>query len=68
MGLNLKPNEEALERAIQKGYPAANLYFKLGTFFAADRRYPEARKAYAQAQLCHPNRTQAADYLRVLNP
>ncbi len=68
MGLNLKPNEAALERAVQKGYPAANLYFKLGTFFETDRRNPEARMAFSQALLCQPNRTQAAEYLRALNP
>ncbi len=66
IGMNLDPNVLALERAIQKGYPTANLYFKLGNFLATENKIPEAERAYALAVDCQPNHTQAALYLKAL--
>ncbi len=66
LGINLDLNISALERALQKGYPSANLYFKLGNFLAAQNRIPEAEKAFAGAAACPINHTQAAHYLQTL--
>ena len=66
VGSNLDSNVRALERAIQMGYPAANLFFKLGNFLAGENRISEAEKAFALAARCQPNHTQAEVYLKAL--
>jgi len=66
IGPSLDPNVQAIRRALQKGYPAANLYFKLGNFLAAENKRAEAEQAFAQALKCQPNHTQALLYLKSL--
>jgi tetratricopeptide (TPR) repeat protein len=66
---NYQENIRALQRALAKGYPTANLYYKLGNFLWLDHRIPEARRAYSLAARCRPNYTNvqaALDYLQKL--
>jgi 4-amino-4-deoxy-L-arabinose transferase-like glycosyltransferase len=66
-GPNLQPNIAALQRAIQKGYPSANLYYKLGNFLWLDHRMSEARQAYQAAARCPFNGTGAVEVLKYLD-
>lgn len=59
----LERNISALQRAVEKGYPAANLYYKLGNFLFLNRQIPEAQKAYLMAAGCNPNYTNATEVL-----
>lgn len=56
-------NIRALQRAIQKGYPAANLYYKLGSFYYWNREPERAKRAYLMAAGCRPNYTNAKEVL-----
>lgn len=63
----LDPNLAALHRALEKGYPTANLYLKYGNFLFLSGRKAEAMKAYSLAVQSRPNYTDAQailDYLR----
>jgi 4-amino-4-deoxy-L-arabinose transferase-like glycosyltransferase len=59
----LERNVSALQRAVKKGYPAANLYYKLGNFLLLNRQFPEAHQAYLVAAGCNPNYTNAQEIL-----
>ncbi|HVM32689.1 MAG TPA: hypothetical protein VMU88_06110, partial [bacterium] len=59
-------NAWILRQTVQKGYPAAHLYFKLGNFLWLDGQIPEARAAYAEANRRAPGQTQAAQALALL--
>lgn len=64
---NYDENMVAIQRAIQKGYPAANLYYKLGSFYYYLNRQPDkSRQAYLLAARCHPNYTNANEVLATL--
>jgi hypothetical protein len=56
-----------MQRAIQAGYPCAHLYYKLGQFLFLDHRLPEAKEAFQKATNCHPNETDAADWIQTIN-
>ena len=62
-GADLSPNIQAIQRALRKGYPAANLYYKLGNFLFLNRQSEQARKAYLMAVKCEPNYTSAQEIL-----
>ncbi|HJT23239.1 MAG TPA: hypothetical protein VJ873_01590, partial [bacterium] len=59
-------NISALQRAIAKGYPAANLYYKLGNFYYWNHDPPKAKQAYLMAAQCRPNYTNAGEVLTTL--
>jgi tetratricopeptide (TPR) repeat protein len=59
-GTGYETNIAAIQRALQKGYPTAPLYCKLGNFYWAEGRLTEAREAYAMAIKQKPNDTVAA--------
>lgn len=59
----LERNISALRRAVEKGYPTANLYYKLGNFLFLNRQLPEAHRAYLMAAGCKPNYTNATEIL-----
>ena len=59
-------NRELVERAIEEGYPAAHLYFKLGNLWWLDHQASQAEKAYESAIGCRGNRTMAAEALASL--
>ncbi len=59
-------NEALLRETIQKGYPAAHLYFKLGNFLWLEGKKQAAKEAYAQAARQEPHLTQAAQALALL--
>ncbi len=65
-GTDFGPNIRALHRAIEKGYPAANLYYKLGNFYLLNRQPQEARQAYLMAARSVPNYTNVQDALSYL--
>ncbi len=65
-GTDLGPNIQALRRAIEKGYPAANLYYKLGNFYLLNHQPQEARRAYLMAAQSIPNYTNVQDTLSYL--
>ena len=67
MGHNLEGNIQTLKWAIEKGYPTANLYFKLGNFYFQDHQFNEARQAYLMAEGCHPNYTNANGVLHYMD-
>jgi hypothetical protein len=54
------PNIAAIQRALQKGYPTAHLYCKLGNFYYVEGRLKDARDAYAMAMKQNPDYTIAA--------
>ncbi len=62
-GGGLNRNIQFLENGISKGYPAANLYYKLGNFYYWNREPEKARQAYLMAVKCRPNYTDAAEVL-----
>lgn len=66
-GDNLKENVHALRRAVEKGYPSANLYYKLGSFLYIDREIDEAKRAYRAALGAGSNHTAAKEALEYLN-
>jgi hypothetical protein len=49
------------------GYPSAHLYYKLGEFLFLDHRLPEAKKAFKTAMSCHPNETEAAEWIETID-
>jgi hypothetical protein len=59
---------KAIEDAIHKGYPAANLYNDEGVILAVQKRYPEARRAFRFALKCPVNFTPSAQNLKNLAP
>jgi hypothetical protein len=58
----------AIENALRRGYPAANLYNDYGVILTAQKRYQEARKAFGMALKCPVNYTPAAENLEKLGP
>jgi hypothetical protein len=50
----------AIQRALQKGYPTAHLYCKLGNFYYVEGDLRDARDAYAMAMKKNPDYTIAA--------
>lgn len=60
-GPDYQMNVLALQRAIHKGYPSANLYYKLGNFLVINGEPEEARVAYEKAVHSKSNYTNAAD-------
>jgi hypothetical protein len=66
-GPTFEKNIQAIQRAIQKGYPTAHLYCKLGNFLLADHQWQEARNAYQMALTQKPNYTVAAAALQYLD-
>jgi 4-amino-4-deoxy-L-arabinose transferase-like glycosyltransferase len=65
-GNDFHQNVLVLERAIAKGYPGANLYYKLGNFLWQNQQLDRARKAYESATRSKPNLTTAEENLRYL--
>ena len=63
---NLANNIQAIQRALQKGYPTANLYYKLGGFYYFNREPDKAKAAYLMASLCRPNYTNAKQVVKTL--
>ena len=59
-----RQNVIVIQRAINRGYPCALLYAKLGEFLFLDHRLPEAKTAFEKALNCHPNQTEAGDWLQ----
>ena len=59
-GKSYEKNIEAIQRAIQKGYPAAHLFYKLGGFYWLNGQYREAKDAYEEAANQRPNFTAAS--------
>jgi hypothetical protein len=57
---------QAIQNAIQKGYPAAHLYNELGGCFMVGQKYPEAEKAFRAAIHSPINKTSAAENLGLL--
>ncbi len=66
-GLRYDGNIRCLQRAIRKGYPSANLYYKLGGFYWMNRQLKEARNAYRMAARSVPNYTNALEVLDYLD-
>lgn len=66
-GLRYDGNIRCLQRALQKGYPSANLYYKLGGFYWMNRQLKEARGAYRMAARSVPNYTNAREVLDYLD-
>jgi hypothetical protein len=62
----LGPNLQALRRALEKGYPTADLFLKYGNFLYLNGQKAEALKAYSLAAKTQPNYTNAQDILDYL--
>lgn len=58
---------EALQLALQTGYPAAHLYNEWGTHLYLMERLPEARKAFEKALQSNPHFSPAARNLEALS-
>ncbi len=56
-----------LQKAIEEGYPAAHLYYKLGSLFLRKHRYSEAREAFQKAFASPDNQTPARQALELLS-
>jgi 4-amino-4-deoxy-L-arabinose transferase-like glycosyltransferase len=54
---------QSLNRAIQKGYPAANLFYSLGVLKLIENQNPEAQKAFQKACRSPLNFTQSVQFL-----
>jgi hypothetical protein len=65
-GPDFGPNIRAIQRAIQMGYPTANLYYKLGNFYLINHQPDEAHQAYLKAAACVPNYTNVKETLSYL--
>lgn len=65
-GSDFGPNIQAIHRAIEKGYPTANLYYKLGNFYLINHQAKEAHHAYLMAAKSNPNYTNVKDVLSYL--
>ena len=57
---------EDLARAIKEGYPAAHLFNELGSWFASQGKWEEARAAWERALKTPINQTPALENLRLL--
>jgi hypothetical protein len=55
---------QSLNQAIQKGYPAANLFYGLGTLRLIENQPLEAQKAFQKACKAPLNFTQSSDFLK----
>ena len=62
-GMNFDWNIQSIQRGIEKGYPTANLYYKLGSFYYWNREPEKAKRAYLMAAGCRPNYTNAKEVL-----
>ncbi len=60
-------NAKLMERTLQKGYPCAHLYLKLGQFYFLDGHLSLAQQAFKKAIKCVPNGTNATDWLTTVN-
>lgn len=56
-------NIQAIQRGLQKGYPTANLYYKLGSFYYWNHEVEKSKEAYLMAAKCKPNYTNAQEVL-----
>ena len=63
---SLAENIQAVQRAVQKGYPTANLYYKLGGFYYFNHEPDKAKAAYLMASHCRPDYTNAKQVLGTL--
>lgn len=66
-GADHQANILLMKRAIEAGYPCAHLYYKLGQFLFLDHRLSEAKEAFQKAMNCHPNETDAADWIQTID-
>ncbi len=57
---------DALNQAVEKGWPTAHLYNDLGALFLRRSRLPEARESFEKALRCSPDYTSAAAGLQAL--
>ncbi len=53
----------AYQMAVTKGYPTADLYYKLGQLLLVGKRIPEAKEAFLKATQAPMNKTPAAQIL-----
>jgi Dolichyl-phosphate-mannose-protein mannosyltransferase len=65
-GRNFQANILALRRAVEKGYPTANLFCKLGDFYYWAGDWVKAEGAYSRAVHCRPDYTNARQALMLL--
>jgi hypothetical protein len=65
--LNYGAQVEALQEALEKGYPAAHLYNGLGALYFRHGLWKEARQAFEKALQCPVNHTSAAAGLQMLD-
>ncbi len=65
-GGDFGPNIQAIRRAVEMGYPTANLYYKLGNFYLLNHQPREARQAYLMAANSKPNYTNVQDAISYL--
>jgi tetratricopeptide (TPR) repeat protein len=57
---------QSLRLAIEKGYPAAHLYYKLGCLYLRKNRFKEAQQAFDAALVQDPQFEEALDAKRLL--
>ncbi len=57
-----------LKTAIQKGYPSAHLFFKMGTLYSIQGKIPEAKECFRKARGALVDLTQASTYEKLLPP
>lgn len=62
-GSDFNWNIQALQRGLQRGYPTANLYYKLGGFYFWNHEEKKSKQAYLMAIKCKPNYTSAQEIL-----
>ena len=60
---NFDWNIRSIRRGIEKGYPTANLYYKLGSFYFWNHEEEKSKQAYLMAARCKPNYTSAQEIL-----
>lgn len=57
-----------LKTALQRGYPSAHLYFKLGSIYSIQQKNQEARECFKKARGSLLDLTQASTYEKLLAP
>jgi hypothetical protein len=57
----------ALRQAVARGYPAANLNYKLGSLLLRKKEFPEARRAFEAALRADPQDKDVQDALGILD-
>ncbi|HUO57355.1 MAG TPA: tetratricopeptide repeat protein [bacterium] len=56
----------ALRQAIEKGYPSAHLYYKLGSLYLQKKNFTEAQKSLCAALRIEPGYSEALQALRLV--